>query len=102
MDIILQNAINRIKNGIATAQGNIEKGFREDESKAAVEELTLTLHALEKQEPMKLKVANPYEGCTLYGCPKCDHMGKHLWEFGIKTKCCPECGQTLDWGEQEK
>lgn len=91
MNEVLQRAIARIKRGIEMAvKANDEK---------AVEELKVTLEALEKQVPIDvdeiLKQVNDEE--CVSSCPACNQL--YISNF---DKYCRHCGQKLDWsGEDE-
>lgn len=78
------------------------------------EGLVLAEEALEKQIPKK-PIIKEYEFVLLgelykddnYHCPYCDKcFGELLYvdenKKTIKTKCCPDCGQKLDWGEDNE
>lgn len=53
------------------------------------------ISALEKQIPKK-----PIFD-SLYACPTC-HTIMLQGAFEARGKCCKECGQVLDWGENHK
>lgn len=53
------------------------------------------VEALKKQIPQK----PIYDG--LYACPNC-HTIMLQGAFEARGKCCKECGQALDWGENHK
>ena len=67
-----------------------------------IEALKIGIAAIEKRIPKK-----PYfreeEGAEGYACPSCDmDVMVHLYGGGfIKLKYC-NCGQTLDWGEDDE
>lgn len=76
-------------------------GFREKEAQLeAVEEACLiACEALEKHFPKKV---NNYEkACDIYGdCPSCGES--YSFASGDEFNYCPECGQRLDWGEENE
>ena len=59
------------------------------------EALEVAKTALEKQIPKK-----PIND-GLYACPNC-HTIMLRGAFEARGKCCKECGQVLDWGENSK
>ena len=83
-----QEAIERIKYRIETASliaGNGVDG-------KAFEDLDMAIEALEKQIPKKVEVwADGSEHC-----PCCDKNNS-----GLCFPVCIECGQKLDWSEEE-
>lgn len=60
------------------------------------EALALAIRALEKQIPKK-PIIETYRYTTLFICPYCER------KQGIKYKQyhCIECGQKLDWSDEE-
>jgi tRNA(Ile2) C34 agmatinyltransferase TiaS len=55
------------------------------------------ISALDKQRPMKLDV---YDDDCRADCPMCGRaFENNVNEWGCKY--CPDCGQTLDWGDIE-
>ena len=58
--------------------------------------------ALEKQIPKKPIIDTNYSGgrYTVGICPNCKKL-IGLLHFAKDFKCCSECGQALDWGEEE-
>ncbi len=61
--------------------------------------LEIAIADMEKQIPKKLIVAN-VRRYTLYGCPTCDYSDT-LWSLKKKDKYCPNCGQALDWWNED-
>ena len=58
----------------------------------------ITLHELvSKATPKKPKHNEEFD---LYGCPNCDFCDQ-VWGTFKKTNCCPKCGQTIDWSDEE-
>ena len=58
----------------------------------------LAIEALEKQIPKK--VVNFEKACDTYGdCPRCGES--HWFEGDDSFNYCPDCGQALDWSEEE-
>ena len=67
-----------------------------------VDALEMAIKSLEKQFPKKPKNIMLKEGImtTLYECPVCGC--RRLGHGFDLDKCyCPECGQKLDWSEEE-
>lgn len=69
--------------------------------------MELAIKALEKQIPKK-----PYyegdgydeNGNLIYDCAECPACGNDDFEYGINNwgcEFCPDCGQALDWGDNE-
>lgn len=93
---------NRLINGMSVNNSTCD-AFRDDEKgyptfakmKEFAEECK---SALEKQIPKKLKKADI--GYTMYGCPNCDYTDS-LWSLKKRDKHCPNCGQALDWGNED-
>ena len=66
--------------------------------KSEEEAIKIAVEALEKQIPMN--VVNFENACDTYGdCPRCGES--HWFEGDDAFKYCPECGQALDWSEEE-
>ena len=80
----VQEAIERFK---ALAQD--ERG---DLCKAAVE-------ALEKQIPRKLRYDE--KGELIYDIAYCPNCEKQFEVYYDHARYCPDCGQALDWSEEE-
>lgn len=58
--------------------------------------LDMAIEALEKQIPKKPKYScKPQHREKIGTCPSCEHMNSSY------KKCCFECGQRLDWMEEE-
>lgn len=53
--------------------------------------------ALKKQIPKKPADAFDYECCVDWLCPTCGRFHRTEW----KTKHCSECGQAIDWSDEE-
>lgn len=34
-------------------------------------------------------------------CPNCGKYAIHNFEYGENYKCCHECGQAIDWGDED-
>lgn len=64
------------------------------------EELSKMLdEAVEKQIPRKID--NKDEADLVYGCHCCGEINA-LWKMnGDKNKYCGNCGQKIDWGDEE-
>ena len=90
----IKEAIEKIKYRIDTAKSIVGSG----EDGKAFEDLEMGIKALEKQIPKKLLMADV--GYTIYGCPNCDYTDT-LWSLKKRDKHCPNCGQKLDWGNEE-
>lgn len=43
----------------------------------------------------------PYKGDWVYLCPTCNMPNVYDYEYDNKFRCCSECGQRLDWGEDD-
>ena len=56
------------------------------------EALTMAINALEKQIPKKPKTDDRY---VMYICPCCNDFIK------VSHNCCQNCGQKLDWSDEE-
>ena len=66
----------------------------------------LAITALEKQIPKKPEYyGDGYsDGKLVYDYAKCPQCGNDNYEYEINNwgcKYCPDCGQALDWSEQE-
>ena len=92
-------AIEKLKNMrlfMQITDKNSEHKFAEDDYKAN----KMAIQALEKQIPTKVKNSGeriPFE----WYCPTC---GELLCDDGYKDtdiKYCDQCGQNLDWGDEE-
>lgn len=62
------------------------------------------LQQADKPRILRLSIHGAPDG-DLYSCPNCeyriikkDHRGFYS---GPRTKCCPNCGKRLDWGEED-
>ena len=56
------------------------------------------ISAIAKQIPKK--VVNFEKACDTYGdCPRCGES--HWFEGDDSFNYCPDCGQALDWSEEE-
>lgn len=87
---------------MGAVRAGVEKALCEQELKIG---MTLK-EAVEKQveKPVRVEVAS-VEGIRMYLCPCC---GKRItsrfcgqWIAGRLQKFCDECGQKIDWTEQE-
>ncbi len=60
------------------------------------------VEAIEKQIPKKAVVDKAYShGRYIVGiCPNCKKV-LGLLNFAKDYKCCPECGQAIDWSDTE-
>ena len=64
--------------------------------KADIEALQTAMQALEKQIPRKPIEKSPW----VYHCPRCD--SRTIEDAFIKKfKFCPDCGQALDWSDND-
>lgn len=68
-------------------------GLKEDSVKRVVKARNLAIKALEKQIPKKPDFTEDKEFAL---CPRCN--GKGLLD---KQKYCDNCGQKLDWSDEE-
>ena len=90
-----QEAIEIITNAIQTENMTAEQ----DKALAIVQK------AVEKLIPKKPDIeGDGYDdkGKLIYDiayCPNCDH--KFDLGYDDETKCCPDCGQALDWSDEE-
>ena len=79
--------------------------------------LRMAINALEKQIPKKV-IISPCNNCNKelcdcecehfvatyrddYRCPTCDSNGVYMQEYELRFDCCPNCGQKLDWSDEE-
>ena len=79
--------------------------------------LRMAINALEKQIPKKV-IIPPCNSCNKelcdceceyfdviyrddYRCPTCDSNGVYMQEYELRFDCCPNCGQKLDWSDEE-
>jgi hypothetical protein len=66
-----------------------------------IEARNMAISTLEKQIPKKPNIeGDGYDdkGELIYDtavCPNCDYSFD--LDYDCKTKCCPDCGQALDW-----
>ncbi len=70
-----------------------------------IKSIGMAIMALEEQEPKKpLYYGDGYaDGVMVYdmaNCPECDHTFEEGYD-GWGENCCPNCGQALDWSEDE-
>ena len=68
-----------------------------------LENMELIVHALEKQIPKKVKIEQwIYTKCDC-GYEFSRHHGDGYYSIPLenKTKYCPNCGQAIDWGNEE-
>ena len=79
---VLHNAIARINRGIEMAAKAMDE--------KAVEELTVTLEALEKQVRKKVIIKKGWEYCPT--CKQCLND-----EYNTEQNHCDGCGQRLEW-----
>lgn len=74
------------------------------------EALKFAVKAVEKQIPKKLnihEILDESPDCIykdyLYNCPSCNFCYGEIDEKMFKVRCCPICGQMLDWsGDDEE
>lgn len=58
----------------------------------------MAISALEKQIPKKMNDIDEYEENELCGyCPQCNKLQSNLWNKNF----CGDCGQAIDWSEEE-
>ena len=65
-----------------------------------IKSIEIAIQALEKQVPKKM-IKTPHAHIDLilmYRCPSCDTEYNRFYE---NKKYCMECGQKLDWSEEE-
>lgn len=98
-----QEALNRIDGLIANEKLFIKiSTMGEIDHSKNIEALEIAKQVLEKQMPKKPDIeGDGYDdkGKLIYDiayCPNCDR--KFDLGYDDETKCCPDCGQTLDWG----
>ena len=58
-----------------------------------------TCEALEKQIPKKPQTATYFYGFK-YSCPACSKT--LCFDFDEQKEYCPECGQALDWSDENE
>ncbi len=78
-------------------------GFNPTYEQEQVKALQIAVNAVEKQIPKKtIKDTNYSHGrYTVAICPICDDL-LGLYSFAETSfKCCPTCGQALDWSDTE-
>lgn len=68
-----------------------------EEQKEINEELKRYDEMIEKATPKKPKHNEEF---GLYGCPSCDFCDQ-IWGTFKKSNCCPNCGQTILWEDEE-
>ena len=68
------------------------KKEKDDMSKFKIGEKTL-----KRNEPMKIDSSKHYVGLGFFKCPKCGEMfiEEHY-------NYCPDCGQKLDWSDEDE
>ncbi len=65
--------------------------------------LEMAIEALEKQIPKKPYIQQ-IEVYDCYECPNCDSFLGYVSECKeeyYQNNYCPECGQSIDWGNEE-
>lgn len=68
-----------------------------DEPKKVLQEL------VDKETPKKLKSKTDKDGRLLWVCPNCEDVYMKFWSDVETITCrkyCDECGQKLDWSEE--
>ena len=72
-----------------------------DEHNNIRETLEISLVALKKQIPKKIKSACMNDGIVAGYCPTCKGTVKIIptWLRYAKGKCCDWCGQRIDWSK---
>ena len=84
-----QEALDRIKNKVAIIDGE-----KMTIGAAYCDTLSILQELVDKEAPLEVKIREfNKEEYGVY-CPKCNSGLSFHW----KMKCCPECGQKLDWG----
>lgn len=102
-----QKAIMRAKRWIHdvkyTYQDVINDEEPDDTVKAIFEECEVILNALEKQIPKKpiLENTKGIIGIDMWHCPVCKDEIISDWNRDIANPCCHNCGQAIDWSEEE-
>ena len=70
-----------------------------------IEKIRVALKELvDKETPKKLKRKTDKDGRILWVCPTCGDVYKKFWsevETVTHRKHCDNCGQKLDWSEEE-
>ena len=67
-------------------------GLSNEAAKRVVEARDMAIQAIEKQIPKKPKTDDRY---VMYICPCCNDFIK------VSHNYCPNCGQKLDWSDEE-
>ena len=67
-------------------------GLSNEAAKRVVEARDMAIQAIEKQIPKKPKTDDRY---VMYICPRCNEFIK------INKNYCMNCGQKLDWSDEE-
>ena len=78
-------------------------GLSDKATKRVVEARNMAIQALEKQIAKKVKIEQwIYTKCDC-GFEFSEHHGDGYYSIPIenKTKYCPNCGQKLDWSDEE-
>lgn len=70
----------------------------------STEEMDIAIEALEKQIPKKLKTTEVGRFGLVLLCPSCENniamIWDSVWQKGrYKQKYCDNCGQALDWSD---
>lgn len=91
------------KQAIEIFESRLEISDYEKQIPEYYQAMRMAIKALEKQIPKKVKIEQ-------WICTKCDcgfefskHHGDGYYSIPLenKTKYCPNCGQKLDWSEEE-
>ena len=94
-----QEAIERIKYRIETASLIAGKGV----DGKAFEDLDMAIETLEKQIPKRpyFEADGYWDGQLVYDTWICPYCEKHYEVDYDDYEFCPNCGQKLDWSEEE-
>ena len=85
-----------LDSGFGTHEGESDTIYRNRKMYAE-----LAIEALEKQLPKQTKLVKRADGIiSFYPCPSCSTSEKYVPVYP-KQKYCENCGQRLDWGEEE-
>lgn len=101
-----QEAVNNLENIICDLSCELKQDYELYTRETDYEKYIYILQELvDKEKPKKLKSKTDKDGRLLWICPNCGDVYMKFWSDVETITCrkyCDECGQKLDWSEENE
>ena len=100
-----QEALNRLKTAPSFMGGTLEYKAHLNSEELLMKDVNTLQQLVDKETPKKYKIKTDKDGRMIYVCPNCGDILVKFWSEVETISCrpyCDNCGQHLDWNDEDE